>query len=88
MMDSVTHLPRTSRRHDAMWVIVNRLTKSEALSSSADDLHTGGILQVIHTRDCLVTLSTSFHSIGQGSQIHGTLLEEFPEGHGDTVNDE
>ena len=27
-MDFVTHLPRTSRRHDAMWVIVDRLTKS------------------------------------------------------------
>ena len=27
-MDFVTHLPRTSRRDDAVWVIVNRLTKS------------------------------------------------------------
>ena len=26
-MDFVTHLPRTSRTHDAMWVIVDRLTK-------------------------------------------------------------
>ena len=26
-MDFVTHFPRTSRRHDAMWVIVERLTK-------------------------------------------------------------
>ena len=28
MMDFVTHLPRTPRRHDAIWVKVNRLTKS------------------------------------------------------------
>ena len=28
MMDFVTHLPRTSRRHDAVWVIVDHLTKS------------------------------------------------------------
>ena len=28
MMDFVTHLPRTLRRHDAMWVIVDRVTKS------------------------------------------------------------
>ena len=27
MMDFVTHLPRTSQAHDAVWVIVDRLTK-------------------------------------------------------------
>jgi len=27
-MDFVTHLPRTARSHDAIWVIVDRLTKS------------------------------------------------------------
>ena len=27
-MDFVTHLPQTSRGHDAMWVIVDLLTKS------------------------------------------------------------
>ena len=28
MMDFVTHFPRTSRNHDAVWVIVDRLNKS------------------------------------------------------------
>ena len=28
MMDFMTHLPRTSRKHDTVWVIVDRLTKS------------------------------------------------------------
>ena len=27
-MDFMTHLPRTHRRHDAVWVIVDPLTKS------------------------------------------------------------
>ena len=27
-MDFVTHLPRTTRKHDAVWVIVDQLTKS------------------------------------------------------------
>ena len=27
-MDFVTHLPPTSRKHDVVWVIVDRLTKS------------------------------------------------------------
>ena len=27
-MDFMTHFPRTSQKHDAMWVIVDRLTKS------------------------------------------------------------
>ena len=27
-MDFMTHLPQTSRKHDAVWVIVDRLTKS------------------------------------------------------------
>ena len=27
-MDFMTHFPRTHRRHDAVWVIVDRITKS------------------------------------------------------------
>ena len=30
-MDFMTHLPQTQRRHDAVWVIVNQLTKTANL---------------------------------------------------------
>ena len=60
-MDFMTHLPRTPRRHDAVWVIVDLLTKSVL------DLHTGGIMSVVYSIDCPATWSTSVHSIGQGS---------------------
>ena len=74
-MDFVTYLPRIA-------YLVG------TFSGCADDLHTGGILQVVHTRDCTVTWSASLYSIGSGSQVYSSILEEFPESHGDTVEDE
>ena len=64
-MDFMTHLPRTSRKHDAVWVIVDRLTNSA--HGCADDLHIGGLLQVIHTRERKVTWSASLYRIRLGS---------------------
>ena len=87
-MDYMTHLPRTSQKHDVMWVIVDQLTKSAHFLAMWDDLHTGGILQVVHSRDCPVTWSVGLYRIGLGSQVYGSLLEEFPESHGNTVDDE
>ena len=52
------------------------------------DLHTRGILQAVYTRDSLATWSSSLYCVGQRSQVYGSLLEEFSEGHGDTVDDE
>ena len=57
-------------------------------SSRADDLHIGGILQVLYTGDSTVAWSSSLHSIGSGSLVYGSVLEEFPEGHGDVAFDE
>ena len=53
-----------------------------------DDLHIRRILQVIYSRHCPATWSTSVYSIEQGSHVYSTLLEEFPKGHGDTVDDD
>ena len=46
-------------------------------SSRADDLHTGGILQVVYTRDSTVAWSSSLHSIGSGSSIYGSFWKSF-----------
>ena len=88
MMDFVIHSPRTSRGHDAVWVIVDWLTKSTHFFSGADDLYAGGILQVVYTRDCLVTWSAGLYSIGLGSQVYGSFLGEFLGSHRNTVDDE
>ena len=56
-------------------------------SSCTDDLHIGGILQVIRTGDCPITWSASIYSIRPGPQVHGSLLEGFPEGYRDTIDD-
>ena len=53
-----------------------------------DDLHTGGILQVVYMGDSMVAWSANLHSIGSGSSVYDSVLEEFPEGHGDTTVDE
>ena len=44
-------------------------------------------MPVVHSRYCPAIWSTSVHSLGQGSHVYDTLLEEFPKGYGDTVDD-
>ena len=57
-------------------------------SGHAVDLHSRGILQVVYKGDSTVAWSSSLHSIGSGSSVYGSVPEEFPEGHGDTIVDE
>ena len=57
-------------------------------SGRADDLHTGGILLVVYTEDSTVAWSSSLYSIGSGSSIYDSVLEEFLEGHGDAAFNE
>ena len=37
---------------------------------------------------CQLYIRAIVHSIGKGSRVYGTLLEEFPKGLGDTVDEE
>ena len=57
-------------------------------SCHEDDLHTGGILQVLYVGDSTVAWSSSLHSMGSGSSVYNSFMEEFQEGHGDTAVDE
>ena len=56
--------------------------------SHADDLHIGGVLPIVHLRDCPAIWSVSIHSVGQRPEVYSALLEEFPKGYGDMVNHE
>ena len=86
-MDFVTHLPQTSRAHDVVWVIVDRLTKL-AQFLAVWMTFTLEVFYRLYTRDSPVTWSASIHSIRSGSQVYDSFLGEFPVSHGDTVNDE
>ena len=57
-------------------------------SSCVNDLHTGGILPVVHQRNRTATWSASIHSVGQRLEVYCALLEELPKGYGETVDHE
>ena len=42
-------------------------------------------MPIVYSRNCPATWSASLYRIGNGPQNYGTLLEEFPKGHGDIV---
>ena len=58
------------------------------LFACADELHVGGILQVVYTRDCPITWSASLYSIRPGSQVYDSFLGEFQPSHWNIVDDE
>ena len=85
-MDFVTHLPRTSLKHDAVWVIVDRLTKSThflvvRMTFTLEEFCKLYIQEIIRLHGVPIY-------IVPGSQVYCSLLEEFPESHGNIVDDE
>ena len=76
-MDFVTHLPQTSRGHDAIWMIVDRLTKSAHLLAAR----------------MTITLEEFYKLyIWEIVRLHGVSVSivsnKFPASHGDIVHDE
>ena len=45
-------------------------------------------MQIVYTGDNTVAWSASLQSVGSGSSVYSSVLEEFSEGHGDTTVDE
>ena len=80
MMDCVTHLPRTSREHDAMWVIVDRLTKSThflvvRMTFTLDEFYRLYIREIVRLH-------------GMPISIVSNRDLRFTASHGDMINDE
>ena len=86
MMDLVTQFPWTPQRHDAVWVIVDWLTKSThflavRMTFTLEEfywLYIRGIIQVHGVPVFIVS--------DRDPRLWHTL-EEFPEGHGDAMDD-
>ena len=87
-MDFVTHLPWTSQGHDAVWVIVDRLTKSAHFLAVRMTFTLEEFYRLYIQGDCSVPWRSSIHSIRSGCHVYNSFLEEFLATHGDTVNDE
>ena len=86
-MDFVTHLPRTSQEHDAVWVIVDRLTKSSyflavRMTFTLEEFY------MLYIRKIFRLHGVPVSSIGSRSQVYDSFLEEFPESRRDTIDDE
>ena len=61
MMDFVTHLPWTPRRHDAVWVIVDWLTKSThflamRMTFTLEEFYRLYIQEIVRLHEVLVSI--------------------------------
>ena len=80
-MDFVTHLPLTSRGHDTVWVIVDRLTKSAhflvvQMTFTLEEFYRLYVLEIVRLHGVPVSIPDP------------SFLGEFLASHWDTVDDE
>ena len=83
----MTHLPRTQWRHDAIWVILDRLTKSAhflvvRMTFTLEEFCRVYICEIVRLHEVPISIVSD-----RDPKLQHTL-EEFPEGHGDAVDDE
>ena len=89
MIDFVTHLPWTPRRHEAVWVIVQRLTKSAhflvvRITFTLEELCQLSIREIIYTIEVSsFRVLKIFPSIGTNVVKHFNTMgvhRSFPQG--------
>ena len=87
-MDFVTHFPRTLGRHDAMWVIMDQLTKSAhflvvRMTFTLEEFCRLYIREIIRLHGVTVSIVSN-----RDPRFIARFLGELPTSHGDTVDDE
>ena len=87
-MDFVTHFPRTSWKHDAVWVIVNRLTKSTHfmavwMTFTVEEFCRLYIREIVRLHGVPVSIASD-----QDTRFTAQFWKSFSKGHRDrTVNE-
>ena len=74
-MDFVIGLPRTQRGHDAIWVIVDRLTKSAHFIATNNTYSLERYAQ-LYVDEIVRLHGSPVHCIGQRSSLHFSILAE------------
>ena len=87
-MDFVTHWPRTSRGHDTVWVIMDRLTKSAyflavRMTFTLEEFCRLYIREIVWLHEVPVSVVSDWDPM-----FTDHFLGEFPVSHGNTVDDE
>ena len=86
-MDFVTHLSRTLQRHDAVWVIVDRLTKS-AHFLAVRMTFTLERFYRLYIREIVWLHGVPISIVSDRDPRFTAHLEEFPKGHVHMADDE
>ena len=76
-MDFVTHLPQKPRRHDVVWVIVDRLTKSAHFLAVWMTFTLEEFCQ-LYIREIIRLHGVPVSIVLDRDPRYDTLLEEFP----------
>ena len=84
-MDFVTHLPRTPWRHDAVWVIVDRLTKSAhflamRMTVTLEEFYRLYVREIVRLHGVSVSIVSD-----RDRRFTTHFWKSFPKGHGGTV---